>query len=75
MALTAVSGPCPAGYYCIAGTINPMGFRCPSGSYCPVGDPLSPILCPAGSYCEGTGAATITGVCFAGYYCPTTGFT
>jgi len=52
-----------------------MGFRCPSGSYCPAGDATSPIICPAGSYCEGTGAPAVTGQCFAGYYCPTTGFT
>lgn len=54
--------PCPAGYYCPAGSINPI--VCPAGSSCPVGS-VTPNVCPAGNFCPNP--STITS-CLAGAY-------
>ncbi|KAI9538601.1 hypothetical protein NQZ68_012253 [Dissostichus eleginoides] len=63
------TGPCQAGYYCIAGVNfqNPdgnfstgVGGTCPKGKYCPEGTSL-PLPCPPGS--EG-------GLCPQAHYCP-----
>ncbi|TMS07192.1 Signal peptide, CUB and EGF-like domain-containing protein 1 [Larimichthys crocea] len=58
--LSAVSGPCLAGYYCLEGsqTATPMssasGDVCPAGYYCVEGSHV-PTPCPVGSYQNETG--------------------
>lgn len=46
------SALCPAGYYCLAGTIQPA-LLCTAGFYCPEGSP-SPTACPTDAYCDGS---------------------
>ena len=41
--------PCPAGFYCPAGTAHYLDNPCPVGHYCPQGTPV-PEPCPAGTY-------------------------
>lgn len=58
--LSAVTGPCDAGYYCTsaasvsAPTDQVTGDICPAGSYCPIGTG-SPFLCPPGTFSSQTG--------------------
>ncbi|XP_032959940.1 signal peptide, CUB and EGF-like domain-containing protein 1 [Rhinolophus ferrumequinum] len=75
--LTAPSGPCSPGYFCLAGVTSPtptghseQGGPCPRGHFCPRGTSL-PQPCPAGSYNNLTGQASCF-PCPAGYYCPET---
>ena len=71
--LTAVSGKCNAGFYCIfsAKSSSPSdgitGDICPVGNYCPEGTSL-PITCDAGSYANVTRLATCM-ECPLGYFC------
>lgn len=74
--------PCPAEFYCPAGTISlstpcPPGYYCPfsaqnkllcpPGSYCPISSSV-PFPCPIGSYCpEGSNKGI---PCKGGYQCP-----
>ncbi len=49
--------PCPAGFYCIEGTLKPV--KCPKGNYCPVSSKL-PTPCPTGVFCpEGTASLPV----------------
>ncbi|XP_053757201.1 zonadhesin-like isoform X9 [Panthera pardus] len=73
--LTAPSGPCSPGYFCMEGVSSPTpaghaehGGPCPQGHFCPSGTSL-PHPCPAGSYSNLTGQASCF-PCPAGYYCP-----
>ncbi|CAK9111400.1 Ribonuclease inhibitor (Ribonuclease/angiogenin inhibitor 1), partial [Durusdinium trenchii] len=80
------SAPCPAGYYCEAGTVNPFAFMCPAGSYCPEGT-TSPeqFLCPERGFSSRIQITSLqecfcdvstdplceeNGGCLEGYYCP-----
>ncbi|CAG6003426.1 unnamed protein product, partial [Menidia menidia] len=77
------SGPCLAGYYCMAGVNfeNPdgnfstgIGGACPPGRYCPEGTGL-PLPCPAGTFSDSLYLADASGCsrCPAGQYCGTAG--
>jgi hypothetical protein len=55
------------GYYCPAGTDNPI--PCPAGSYNNVTGKSTCSSCPAGFYCDGT-RPTMYQSCPAGRYCP-----
>ncbi|XP_034024625.1 multiple epidermal growth factor-like domains protein 6 [Thalassophryne amazonica] len=58
--LSAVSGPCLPGFYCLEGShtaapvLGVSGAVCPAGHYCPPGSSV-PSPCPAGSYQNETG--------------------
>ncbi|XP_053729819.1 SCO-spondin isoform X1 [Synchiropus splendidus] len=58
--LSAASGACGAGYYCLSGAWSPTpsdgetGDSCPEGHYCPQGS-SSPLPCPEGYYSNTTG--------------------
>ena len=74
--LSAVTGPCKAGYYCTGGasTSQPLspssagsGDLCTIGHYCPRGS-SQPLKCPLGSYMPTVGAGNCT-ACTAGKYC------
>lgn len=62
------SGDCSPGFYCPAGSLNPI--QCPIGYYCPDGIMKEP--CPAGSYGSSTGLRDreCSGKCQPGHYCP-----
>ncbi|XP_062816991.1 zonadhesin isoform X2 [Anolis carolinensis] len=73
--LTAPSGPCSAGYYCLPGATSPspaafseQGGPCPMGHFCPEGT-SHPLSCPAGTYNNLTRQPDCF-LCAAGYYCP-----
>ncbi|XP_071497013.1 uncharacterized protein [Diadema antillarum] len=80
--LTAVSGPCSAGFYCLVSSeeVAPVGKSygdvCTPGHYCPNGT-YAPIPCPAGTFLDSSGAAERDDCiqCSAGYYCETQGKT
>ncbi len=63
-------GTCPIGFYCPENSSNPTG--CPFGT---IGNRTGLISitectpCPPSSYCSGTGLATPSGLCSAGYFC------
>ena len=62
--------PCPAGYYCAQGSVNPA--PCAIGSFNPTqGSNLATActLCTAGSYCDAEGLTAVKGLCDAGYFC------
>ncbi|XP_038634726.1 uncharacterized protein LOC119954022 [Scyliorhinus canicula] len=61
---------CPAGYYCVSGTMRPV--PCPIGTYNPStgrGSLAACLPCDPGHYCANTGLAQPSGLCFEGYYC------
>jgi hypothetical protein len=73
--LTAPTGVCDAGYYCITASQSPhptpddwTGGICPPAHYCPAGSP-SALPCTAGTYANRTGLIACD-PCPAGYYCP-----
>ena len=74
--LSAVSGPCLAGYFCTSGaktnapTDGSTGNICPAGKYCPLGTSV-PQLCPPGTYSNQTGnkAVGYCTQCEQGQYC------
>ncbi|KAG7455700.1 SCO-spondin-like isoform X1, partial [Solea senegalensis] len=79
------TGPCQAGYYCIAGVNfqNPdgnfstgIGGACPKGSYCPEGNTL-PLPCPPGTYSNSLHLTDVSECipCPAGHFCGTAGLT
>ncbi|KAM6987470.1 uncharacterized protein LKV04_010315 [Tautogolabrus adspersus] len=79
------TGPCQAGYYCIAGVNfqNPdgnfstgVGGACPKGRYCPEGTSL-PLPCPAGTFSNSLHLTDTFGCspCPAGQFCGTAGLT
>ena len=78
--LTAPTGDCLAGYYCIIGSsfaapVNQsFGSLCPAGHYCEAGSP-TPTECPQGTFLPSEGAASASDClpCTPGYYCAETG--
>ena len=62
------AGLCPAGKYCLHGTVNPQ--PCSLGSYCVVGSPL-PVPCQPGSYGASSGLTSQQDCtpCPAGSWC------
>jgi hypothetical protein len=73
--LSAVSGPCAAGYFCtgnatLAAPVDGVtGNVCPIGSYCTVGSSAAKV-CPVGTFMNVT-AASVCYTCPAGFYCGT----
>lgn len=71
--LSAVSGDCSPGFYCVLGASShapydgSTGNICPAGSYCPSGSPQH-YYCPNGTYTNHTGASSCYD-CPEGYYC------
>ncbi|XP_071497018.1 uncharacterized protein [Diadema antillarum] len=72
--LTAPTGPCYAGFYCLRGARDPnnpvvdsTSGPCPEGHYCPNGTSY-PLSCEAGTYNNQTGQSECD-PCPAGYYC------
>lgn len=72
--------PCPAGFYCLAATQNPI--PCPAGYYCEEGDATNAIApnnfpqpCAKGTYGHITGlkASDECKPCDEGFYCSETG--
>ncbi|XP_019743138.1 zonadhesin [Hippocampus comes] len=64
---------CPAGYYCPPGMTQGMGLPCPIGTVQNQfgASSLDACLpCPAGMFCSQPGLSRPTGLCEAGYYCP-----
>lgn len=78
--LSNVTGPCDAGYYCLAGAkiSNPhdniTGNVCPRGHYCPIGT-SNPIKCPAGKFSNSLQNQNKSDceLCTEGSYCETQG--
>ncbi|KAJ8368244.1 hypothetical protein SKAU_G00082720 [Synaphobranchus kaupii] len=78
--LSAASGPCIAGHFCVSGATTPSpedgkaGDRCPRGHYCPEGS-RSPKPCPAGHYSNTSGNTELTHClhCPAGFSCASSG--
>ncbi|XP_035857407.1 zonadhesin-like [Sander lucioperca] len=79
------TGPCQAGYYCIAGVNFPnpdgnfstgVGGACPRGRYCPEGTSL-PLSCPPGTYSDSLHLTDTRDCspCPAGQFCGTAGLT
>ena len=69
--ISATQAQCPTGYYCPAGTPNPV--VCPVGHYCPLSS-AEPLKCPPGTnalYTQG-GALADCQPCAAGSYCDDT---
>ncbi|XP_070551431.1 multiple epidermal growth factor-like domains protein 6 [Ptychodera flava] len=75
--LSAPSGECTAGYYCISGAYmsTPLdgvtGDICPTGAFCPAGSNSS-WLCPPGTYnpTQGLRSEDECLACTPGEYCP-----
>ena len=62
---------CPAGHFCVNGTINETA--CPSGTmrHSTGGKSLADCRpCNPGYYCSDTGLTRTSGECKSGYYCP-----
>ncbi len=82
MGLTAISGKCTPGHYCIGGASKPnpidgiSGALCPKGHYCPEGVEL-PSACPPGTYNRLNGSRRVDAclACRPGYYCDGFGLT
>ena len=78
--LTAPTGNCTAGHYCLLAAIDPnpiaqpYGDYCYSGAYCPEGTG-TPIPCPQGTFLPNTGRDEESDCvpCTGGYYCETQG--
>jgi hypothetical protein len=68
--LSAVEGPCGAGYYCEVKSkeIKPIGKYCTAGKKCPVGS-ATMVNCPAGTYQNQDRQADCL-TCPAGFFCP-----
>ena len=65
--LTSPAAPCPAGYYCLEGTITAT-LPCPVGHYCPEGT-NDPVPCPGSTYQDTVGKADCK-PCPSGSFCP-----
>jgi hypothetical protein len=83
LGLTAPSGSCAAGSFCIAGasqasyTVAGTNYgACPQGSYCPAATGVA-IPCPSGTYSTLPSLITAADctVCTAGSYCLASGLT
>ena len=62
--------PCPAGYYCPAGTA--YALPCPSGTYNALTgqDELADCTTTEAGYYSTAGLTAVAGLCLPGYYCP-----
>ncbi|KAM9299008.1 uncharacterized protein PAF06_016002 [Gastrophryne carolinensis] len=63
---------CPAGYYCVEGTVYGHQHPCPAGTYSNTSglmsiEECSP--CPGGWFCAQPGLSSPLGRCAPGYYC------
>nr|XP_048683106.1 sushi, von Willebrand factor type A, EGF and pentraxin domain-containing protein 1-like [Caretta caretta] len=61
---------CPAGHFCPLGSSSPV--PCPTGTFLPQSGMASHnacLPCPGGKFCQGEGLASVSGTCYAGYYC------
>jgi hypothetical protein len=75
--LTAPTGNCSAGFYCVRNASEPSptglltGDECPPGSYCPSGS-TGPISCSVGRYQPAFRAASVADClnCTIGHFCP-----
>ncbi|RLN86843.1 hypothetical protein BBJ28_00010856, partial [Nothophytophthora sp. Chile5] len=71
--LTAPSGPCSSGHYCVSNASSPTptdnvtGSICPAGFYCPEAS-STPVKCAAGTYAASTGQA-VCDECPMGFFC------
>ena len=74
--LSAVVGPCFAGFYCPVGSDSPTKEQCIVGNYCPVGSE-NPTPCPIGTFSNNIENAAVSDCtnCSAGYYCQSSGLT
>ncbi|KAK7882551.1 hypothetical protein WMY93_028725 [Mugilogobius chulae] len=79
------TGPCQAGYYCIAGVNFPnpdgnfstgVGGACPQGMYCPEGTSF-PLPCPSGTYSDSLHLTDRSSCipCSPSYFCGSGGLT
>ncbi|CAG9336329.1 unnamed protein product [Blepharisma stoltei] len=72
--LSAPTGDCAAGWYCITGAVidrpvtSSQGGICPRGSYCAAGSGTY-TACTAGSYCNQQGLSAPVSTCNEGYWC------
>lgn len=69
--LTAVTGACPQGYFCPAG--SSATIPCPVGAYCPSASMSAPTPCLQGQYCATTALTATSGACATGNgfaWCP-----
>jgi len=81
--LTAATGPCKAGHFCMAGAqeetpptvvgVSSYG-KCPTGHYCPAGTAW-PLPCPVGTFRSEDSGTSLSScqACTAGYYCSLSG--
>ncbi|KAM7082943.1 uncharacterized protein J5F26_014046 [Ciconia maguari] len=61
---------CPAGHYCPPGSSKPE--PCPTGTFLPQSGMVyrnACLPCPGGKFCQGEGLASVSGTCYAGYFC------
>ncbi|XP_074972517.1 uncharacterized protein LOC142067604 [Phalacrocorax aristotelis] len=61
---------CPAGHYCPPGSRRPE--PCPTGTFLPQSGMVyrnACLPCPGGKFCQGEGLASVSGTCYAGYFC------
>jgi hypothetical protein len=71
--LTAPSGNCEAGFYCLSKQTsrfpvnNAQGGACPKGHFCLQGTP-APVPCEPGTYSDDFGQSSCS-VCPAGFFC------
>ena len=74
--LSAVAGPCFAGFYCPSGSVYPTEVQCIVGNYCPIGSAV-PTPCPNGTFSNALGneADSDCDQCNAGYFCNGQGLT
>lgn len=74
--LSAVAGPCFAGFYCPSGSVNPTEVQCTVGNYCPVGS-ANPTPCGNGTFSNviGNQAPSDCSQCNPGYFCNGEGLT
>ena len=76
--LSAPTGPCEGGFYCVGGarkpkpkTLDEGGARCTVGHYCPIGS-SEPVPCGPGTYADAEGMAECN-PSPGGYYVAATG--
>nr|XP_009672374.1 PREDICTED: zonadhesin-like [Struthio camelus australis] len=61
---------CPAGHFCPPGSSKPE--LCPAGTFLPQSGMVfrnACLPCPGGKFCQGEGLASVSGTCYAGYFC------
>ena len=61
---------CPAGHFCPEHSYEPSA--CPAGTYQPqtrMTNSTACLQCDPGKFCNATGLASVSGDCYAGFYC------